>query len=77
MRIEYAAIKKGNRIFTGRRHHEIIRDNRAFDVGHGGEQGFVTDTGRFVDRAKAADIAYAAGQILEKKVRLFSEDIFK
>lgn len=40
-------------------------------------QGFMTSMGRFVNRKEAAEIAYNCGQITdEKKVSLFSEDIF-
>lgn len=39
-------------------------------------QGFMTSTGRFVNRKEAAEIAYNCGQITEEKVSLFSEDIF-
>jgi hypothetical protein len=44
-----------------------------------GEQGFITDTGRFVDRKDALEIAKESGQIIEKhgnfKV-LYSEDMW-
>jgi hypothetical protein len=39
-------------------------------------QGFVTSTGRFVDRETAAQIALDAGQINEAKDYLFSEDVW-
>lgn len=41
-------------------------------------QGFVTSTGRFVDRIEAAAIAIAAGQIeaLKWPPLLYSEDLF-
>lgn len=39
-------------------------------------EGFVTTTGRFVDRAEAQDVALAAGQIRDKQRRdLLSSDI--
>lgn len=42
-------------------------------------QGFVTSTGRFVDREEAAKIALDSGQINElkySKTKLFSEDLY-
>ena len=42
--------------------------NRAF--------GFVTSTGRFVDRFKAAKIAFKAGQTKCRREELFSEDVW-
>lgn len=80
MKIVAAAIKERGNVWTGRRHHEIIR---AIVAARGraegpvyGEQGFVVDDGRFVGREEAAKIAYDAGQILEPKGWLFSEDVF-
>lgn len=43
------------------------------------EQGFVTSTGRFVDRGEAARLAYAAGQLMKLDFQpktLFSEDVW-
>ncbi len=40
------------------------------------EQGFLTNTNRFVDREGAAIIAYAAGQITEPIKTLYSEDLY-
>lgn len=41
------------------------------------EQGFMTDTGRFVSRDEAVEIAKKAGQLREgySKTRLISEDL--
>jgi hypothetical protein len=39
-------------------------------------QGFVTDSGRFVNRKEAAKIAFAAGQTPVKHDVLFSEDVW-
>lgn len=39
-------------------------------------QGFVTSSGRFVNREEAAKIAYSCGQIKELKNNLFSEDLY-
>jgi hypothetical protein len=40
------------------------------------EQGFLTSANRFVSREEAADIAFEAGQTKDRKVKLFSEDIY-
>jgi len=40
------------------------------------EQGFLTNTNRFVSREDAAIIAFEANQIKEPKERLFSEDLY-
>lgn len=41
-------------------------------------QGFITDTGRFVNRVEAYGIAWKAGQIISgsKGPQLFSEDLW-
>jgi hypothetical protein len=43
-------------------------------------QGFVTDTGRFVDRKEGARIALAAGQVTRETMHdprcLYSEDLY-
>lgn len=42
-------------------------------------QGFVTNTGRFVNRAEAYDVAYRAGQVTGEEGRgpqLYSEDVW-
>ena len=62
------------------RHHDII----AYIYGQTqkpvtGEQGFLTDTGRFVDREVGLHIAKKANQIIEKtgnQKYLFSEDMW-
>jgi hypothetical protein len=40
------------------------------------EQGFLTNTDRFVSREEAAKIAFESGQITEETTRLFSEDLY-
>lgn len=67
------------------RHHHVLhqlwmmrRDLRNLDQG----QGFVTDTGRYVDRAEAWTIAALANQLLDRAPtdgrggRLYSEDVW-
>lgn len=85
-RIAAAAIRFNGVVVTlppPARHHNCIR--AAHDVGYENwrpehEQGFVTDTGRFVDREEAARIAVAANQLIERAMRhplgLFSEDVW-
>ncbi len=81
MKIVAAAINEQGKVWTGRRHHQIIL---AIVVARGpskgavyGEQGFLVDDGRFVSREEAAKIAFEAGQIPAQVHQLFSEDIFK
>ena len=79
-RIEIAAIKIKDRIFTGKRHCDCFK--AIFDAGieHFGEiQGFLTDTGRFVNRREAREIAVKAKQLLagaSKGNILHSDDIY-
>lgn len=58
------------------RHHNLFAL-----AGHCDESGFLTSTGRFVDREEAMRIAVAAGQPLidhpsRHATRLFSEDLW-
>lgn len=60
------------------RHHELIKWHGMITgkYGSGRRQGFITSAGGFVDRVRAAEIAYAAGQIEKPKRVLFSEDLW-
>jgi hypothetical protein len=40
------------------------------------EQGFLTNTNRFVDRKEGGQIAFNAGQTQELKTTLYSEDLY-
>lgn len=66
-------------IHTGLNHALIIAAMvRAGYAVKGCPQGFVTSSGRFVDRVEAAKIAIAAGQIKNlkyHKTKLFSEEL--
>lgn len=64
-RIETAAILFQGNVYTGRNHALIIAEIRVIAKVDKviGEQGFVTDTGRFVSRIEAGRIALACGQI--------------
>lgn len=80
MRIKEAAIIHDGKVWTDRRHHDVIRKivdtlgPSAAPVT--GEQGFVTECGQFVDRTMAAQIAFKAGQTPVLKKELFSEDLY-
>ena len=64
------------------RHHHICHKmvlELGLPVNAQRNQGFLTNTGRFVGRREAADIARAAGQIIKKtgpENELFSEDVW-
>lgn len=75
--IAEAAIRYKGQIFTGRKHYMIMQKYyRETGDMIGGEEGFVTDTGRFVSRTEAARIAFAAGQIKLPKAELTSDDLY-
>ena len=79
--IKESAIVQNGVVYTGRRHHDVIR--KIVEITGikpvTGEQGFVTDDGVFVNREEAAKIALACGQITKLKFHskeLFSEDLY-
>lgn len=77
-KIKSAAIKDSwsGKVFTGAYHGAIFKQQPR-GVLRDGQQGFVTTTGRFVDRIEGLKIAEAANQIIKKhhpKDRLLSED---
>lgn len=69
-------------VIGGHRHHNIIgvmpTNSKILgkDKSYRTVQGFITSTGRFVDRMKAAQVAYECGQIKQETTRLFSEDLY-
>jgi hypothetical protein len=73
-------------VVCGRRHHNCIHtfamivgfpyDDDGHRVHRTEEQGFLTNTNRFVSREEAGEIAFAAGQTTEKKTTLYSEDLY-
>lgn len=81
-----AAIKRGPVVFTGTRHGHIIQ--QMVDLGFirelpkdrvmSDEQGFLTNEGRWVDRAEGMRLAIDAGQLeyREHFPELFSEDLW-
>lgn len=78
-KIASAAIKHDGRIWTGRRHAEIMSQMRE-ELGSvkvpQEEQGFMTDTGEFVNRFQAGAIAFRAGQTKQRHQTLLSEDLW-
>jgi hypothetical protein len=82
-RIKEAAILHEGKVYTGRRHcniiHAIVQQTGCKRVPATSPQGFVTEEGRFVDREEGAKIALACGQIKKLKYNsrdLFSEDLY-
>ena len=76
-----AAIRAGNltcSIQAPARHHDIIRAMAQAGVRApvGGQQGFITSHGRFVDRNEAAAVASVAGQTQRLLANLHSEDVW-
>lgn len=69
-------IKRGI-VLCGWRHHCIFMqryamNNELKEI----EQGFLTNTNRFVSREEAAKIAFKSRQITKEKKTLFSEDVW-
>lgn len=76
MKIKCAAIKRIDGVIVeGKNHADCILDSPYGTCKEGSIQGFVTDTGDFVDRMRAAEIAFEAGQITKPVDYLFSEDL--
>lgn len=68
-------------IVAGRRHHNCVTTHAYLtklkgNFHNGTTQGFLLNTGAFVNREAAAIIAFESGQIKTPKERLFSEDIY-
>ena len=79
MKIKEAAIWFDGKVYTGKRHGDIIKDmvkNHSVKPPCSGHQGFVTEEGYFVGREAGARIAFDAGQIKEMTTILFSEDLY-
>jgi hypothetical protein len=60
-----AAIRQSGKVYTGKRHCECISEMVAlgYSTPIKGEQGFVDDTGAFLDRHAAGEHAIVCGQI--------------
>jgi hypothetical protein len=80
MKIAHAAIREKNlpyRIFTGKQHFDCYdKFRKTKPKSYQAENGFITDTGEFVDRKTAAKIAFEAGQIDKPVEVLFSEELW-
>lgn len=85
--IKAAAIQLPNgKILYHSRHHLIIQDDVAHQKKLGNtnkidrsNQGFLLNTGQFLDRKQALELAISNGQITEKKYNqynLFSEELW-
>lgn len=80
MKIKCAAIRsKNGKIFEGRNHaicYQAMKQDGISRIDtRNCEQGFVTNEGNFVDRYKAAEIAFESGQTKKLESPLFSEDL--
>lgn len=86
-RIVMAAWKEGRAIYAverpGRHHtvvHSMVENGRcSSDNPLASDSGFITSSGRYVDRKEAMTIAKAAGQLIGKPnlpLTLFSEDLW-
>jgi len=67
-------------VWTGRRHSDVIM-KIVLEFGRNaapvkGEQGFVTECGKFLTREEAAKVAFQAGQVKELYPILMSEDLY-
>lgn len=76
--IKEAAILKDGVVYVGHRHDSICKaySKGFFNRDTGRIQGFVTNTGEFVDRKEAARIAFECGQIKKPVDGLVSEDLY-
>lgn len=86
MPIAFAAIKYDGKIYTGKRHAEIMQDiirDRAGDEDVDVRvkitqdmQGFVDTDGNFLNRWQSGAVAFMAGQTKTRKLHLLSEDLW-
>jgi len=77
--ITQAAIKHNDQVHVGKNHGDIMYrmiTERCFNYDKPAyTEGFVDDTGNFLTRREAAIEAFECGQILTKKLSLFSYDL--
>lgn len=73
--ITEAAIIKDGKIYTGKRHFQIILDNLEISF-HNCTQGFVDELDNFYTRQEAAQHAFDYGQIDKLKFCLISKDLW-
>lgn len=78
---EVSNIKSGF-VVCGRRHHNVfstmyhLSNKNTSYLKLKKEQGFITNTNRFVDRYEGRKIAFNAGQTKDNEGQLFSEDLY-
>lgn len=72
-----SAIAKGNAVYTGRRHHDVILENIDVNLKNG-IQGFVDENYKFYDREEAEIYARGCGQLHGELIGsiLTSEDLW-
>lgn len=78
-KIEQAAVKVGDVVYTGKRHGQIMLDVQEKHPGTKitqDMQGFVDSNGKFWNRFQAGAIAFNAGQTNVRRTRLLSEDLW-
>ena len=79
MRIVSACVRYGGLVHEAKNHSDAMRkvwELMGYPVKIRQEdQGFVTDTGRFVDRRQAGAIAFRAGQTAVRRELLLSEHL--
>lgn len=78
MRVIAAAVMVDGKVYRGTRHGECIKIavlNGAKRVNQD-QQGFLTDSGEYVNREDAARLAFQCGQIATPKRKLYSEDVW-
>ena len=76
--IACAAIKKGDKVYLGHRHNNIIEDQHYKGVSFKTEdcvQGFITGEGEFLNRQEAALHAFECKQLLKNVGTMYSEHI--
>lgn len=78
--IKHAAVKsKDGWVIIGKNHAECFHKAGNMNVKMSQlreDQGFVTDTGRFINRYEAAKLAFNNGQVNKKEKMLFSEHLW-
>ena len=76
IKILHASIKYKEDIYIGRDHGEAYLKLPKENIGKGIIQGFVTSENKFVGRVEASKIAYEAGQTMEDRKYLISEELW-
>lgn len=81
--IKHSAVRKDNIIYVGKRHCDCFHLMATLEVSHVGSlQGFITDSGIFLDREEALAYAMGSKQLIGGKKQhnpvdqLTSEDLW-